>query len=144
MNIKFDGHYHKLSPSQVIICFFSFIREIFSKPNATVIEVWNVSAVLKWILQVILYNFISNVFECLEKKATKLRSYNRQLCPIIIPTFYVIFSSALELTNRTSTVAFDIEIRMKIQFEEFDDALKLVNEWQTIDPEVRFAMIWTI
>lgn len=55
--------------------------------------------------------------------------------------FYVIFSSALELTNRTSTVAFDIEIRMKIQFEEFDDALKLVNEWQTIDPEVRFAMI---
>ena len=144
MNIKFDGHNHKLSPSQVIICFSSFIREIFSKPNATVIEVWNVSAVLKWILQVILYNFISNVFECLEKEATKLRSYNRQLCPIIIPTFYVIFSSALELTNRTSTVAFDIEIRMKIQFEEFDDALKLVNEWQTIDPEVRFTMIWTI
>ena len=87
---------------------------------------------------IILYQTSSSVWK---KKATKLRSYNRQLCPIIIPTFYVIFSSALELTNRTSTVAFDIEIRMKIQFEEFDDALKLVNEWQTIDPEVRFAMI---
>ncbi|XP_022780315.1 probable helicase with zinc finger domain isoform X1 [Stylophora pistillata] len=42
---------------------------------------------------------------------------------------------ALELTNRTSTVAFNIKVKIKIQFKEFEDALRLVNEWQTMDPK---------
>ena len=51
-------------------------------------------------------------------------------------SFYCTFA-ALKLTQRTSTAAFDTKIKIKIQLEEFTEALKLVNEWRMVDPEVR-------
>lgn len=51
-------------------------------------------------------------------------------------SFYSSFA-ALELTQRTSTAAFSTITKAKIQQKEFAEALKLVNEWRMVDPEVR-------
>jgi len=44
--------------------------------------------------------------------------------------------AALDLTQRTSAAAFDTNIKIKIR-QGVAEAQKLVNEWQSIDPEVR-------
>jgi len=49
----------------------------------------------------------------------------------------IFFFAALKLTQRTSTSAFDTKIKIKIQQEEFTEALKLLNEWRMVDPQVR-------
>ena len=51
-------------------------------------------------------------------------------------SFYSSFA-ALKLTQRTSTAAFSTKTKAKIQLKEFAKALKLVNEWRMVDPEVR-------
>lgn len=50
------------------------------------------------------------------------------------------FFAALKLTQRTSTAAFDTKIKIKIQQEEFTEALKLLSEWRMVDPQVRDIM----
>ena len=44
--------------------------------------------------------------------------------------------AALTLSERTSPLAFDTKIKVKIQFRELVEALELLNEWRMIDPEV--------
>ena len=46
--------------------------------------------------------------------------------------------SALLLSQRTSVAAFETKIKIKIQFDELEEALELLKEWRIIDPEVRF------
>ena len=46
--------------------------------------------------------------------------------------------SALLLSQRTSTAAFETKIKIKIQFDELEEALELLKEWRIIDPEVGF------
>lgn len=46
--------------------------------------------------------------------------------------------SALLLSQRTSTAAFETKIKIKIQLDELEEALELLKEWRIIDPEVRF------
>ena len=45
--------------------------------------------------------------------------------------------AALNLSQRTSTTAFDTKIKIKIQLGELEEALELANEWRMLDPEVR-------
>lgn len=53
-------------------------------------------------------------------------------------TFPFLFPfAALNLSQRTSTAAFDTKIKIKIQLGELEDALEITNEWRMIDPEVR-------
>ena len=51
--------------------------------------------------------------------------------------YFVFAFAALNLTQRTSEAAFDTKIKIKIQQGEFREALKLLNEWRMVDPEVR-------
>ena len=44
---------------------------------------------------------------------------------------------ALNLSDRTSITALDTKIKIQMQLGEFEEALKLVNEWRMIEPEVR-------
>lgn len=46
--------------------------------------------------------------------------------------------SALLLSQRTSTTAFETKIKIKFQLDELEKALELLKEWRIIDPEVRF------
>ena len=95
-----------------------------------------------------------SAFDCCGTPLTlpgNLPAENRQVCQFGDRSFIDLFPdritnivsiyffpfAALNLTRRTSTPAFDIKIKIKIQQGEFAEALKLVTEWRLIDPEVR-------
>ena len=58
-------------------------------------------------------------------------------CFFLCFLYFVFAFAALNLTQRTSEAAFDTKIKIKIQQGEFREALKLLNEWRMVDPEVR-------
>ena len=45
--------------------------------------------------------------------------------------------SALDLSQRTSSVAFDILVKIEMHWGDLREAMELVKEWRMIDPEVR-------
>ena len=59
--------------------------------------------------------------------------------PIALVTVFLSFFlfAALKLTNRTSATAFYTKIKIKVAWGQFEEALKLLEEWRMIEPDVR-------
>ena len=48
--------------------------------------------------------------------------------------------TALRLSERSSRFAFDTKIQIKVLNDELKEALRLLDEWRMIDPEVRWTL----